>query len=171
MPASSETADLIATRKDDMLAALISSVPYAGFLGVRMERYGNEVTGILDYDPKLIGPADPPRLHGGATAGFLEVVAIIHLAWRNLRKNMNDDDFLNSSIDFSKAPVLPKTIGLNINHLHAGTPRRAFARANVLRIGERRATVQVEAWQESRDAPFSVATFNFLLPYKPTPLA
>lgn len=164
MPACAERADHIRRRWDAHLAQLVDSVPYARFLGVGIERHGNELTGVLDYHSKLIGPQNPSRFHGGATAGFLEVVAIVDLTWRGFRQNMEEDGTLSDAIDTSRPPIFPKTIGFNINHLYPGCPRRAFARANVVRQGRRHATVQVEAWQDLREEPFAMATCNFLMP-------
>ncbi len=54
----------------------MGSVPYAAFLGISVDRRGDEMTAVLRFDERLIGNPAIPALHGGVTAAFLEVTAI-----------------------------------------------------------------------------------------------
>ena len=46
------------------------------------DRRGDELTALLAYDDKLIGNPMLPALHGGVTAAFLEVTAIVGLGYK-----------------------------------------------------------------------------------------
>ncbi|MEO1961239.1 MAG: PaaI family thioesterase, partial [Paracoccus sp. (in: a-proteobacteria)] len=76
-----EPLDQIKTRRDSALRALATGVPYMTWLGIRFDRRGDELTAILPFDDKLIGNPALPAIHGGVTAAFLEVTAIIELSW------------------------------------------------------------------------------------------
>ncbi|MDN5568405.1 MAG: PaaI family thioesterase, partial [Paracoccus sp. (in: a-proteobacteria)] len=71
----------IKARRDSALNALVKGVPYISWLGIQFDRRGDELTAIMPYDGKLIGNPRLPAIHGGVTAAFLEVTAIIELSW------------------------------------------------------------------------------------------
>ncbi|TAG18243.1 MAG: PaaI family thioesterase, partial [Rhodobacterales bacterium] len=79
-----EPVQIIKQRREGLLRSLVEGVPYIGFLGIQFDRRGDELTAILPYHDSLIGNPMLPALHGGATAAFLEVAAIIELAWSSL---------------------------------------------------------------------------------------
>jgi len=151
-------------RRDAVLDALVQRVPYIRFMGISFERRGDELTGILAFDEKLIGNPFPPTLHGGVTAAFLEVAAIIELSWSCYRE---DFESAGTGQDPARSGVidrLPKTIDFTVDYLRPGLPRDAYARARVNRSGRRYASVHVEAWQDSRSRLFAQATGHFLMP-------
>jgi len=150
-----EPVHLIKDRRDGALRQLTAGVPYIGFLGILFDRRGDELTAVLPYDPQLIGNPALPALHGGVTAAFLEVAAIIELAWSVQWEAME-----------AGAPVglLPKTIDFSVDFLRTGLPRDAYARARVVRSGRRYASVHVEAWQDNRARLYAQATGHFLMP-------
>ncbi|MFT5066382.1 MAG: acyl-coenzyme A thioesterase PaaI-like protein, partial [Reinekea sp.] len=76
-----EPVQVIKQRRDAMLQNLAAGVPYVQFLGISFERHGDELTAILPYNARNIGNPMIPALHGGVTAAFLEVAAIIELSW------------------------------------------------------------------------------------------
>lgn len=156
-----EPVEVIKQRREAALARLVAGVPYIGFLGARFDRRGDELTAILPFHPSLIGNPMIPALHGGATAAFLEVTAIIELAWASLWEDMETGRIDPASEIF---PALPKTITFTVDYLRSGLPRDAYARATVTRRGRRYATVQVQAWQDNRARPFAQATAHFLMP-------
>jgi acyl-coenzyme A thioesterase PaaI-like protein len=156
-----EPVEVIKLRREAALARLVAGVPYIGFLGARFDRRGDELTAILPFHPSLIGNPTIPALHGGATAAFLEVTAIIELAWSTLWEDMETGRIDPASETF---PALPKTITFTVDFLRTGLPRDAYARAAVTRRGRRYATVQVEGWQDNRARPFAQATAHFLMP-------
>ncbi len=154
-----EPVQVVKSRRDAALAWLTSGVPYIGFLGMQFDRRGDEVTAILPFQAMLIGNPMLPALHGGATAAFLEVTAIISLSFASLWQGIEDGQIS----DFSGLPDLPKTINFGVDYLRAGLPRDAYARARVNRIGRRYASVQVEAWQDNVAKPFALGSGRFLM--------
>jgi len=156
MRAPPEPVGIVKDRRDAALRRLVGGVPYIGFLGVRFDRRGDELTAILPFADHLIGNPMLPALHGGATAAFLEVTAIIELAWSMQWEGMEQ----------GAAPLdaLPRTIDFTVDYLRAGLPRDAYARARVNRSGRRYASVHVEAWQDNRARLFAQGTGHFLMP-------
>lgn len=151
-------------RRDGMLKALVDSVPYIRFLGIRFDRRGDELTAVLPFDEKLIGNPLLPALHGGVTAAFLETAAIVELSWSTLWDDMEAGRLSADAALPQSLPRLPKTIDLTVDYLRSGLPRDSFARARVVRSGRRYGSVQVEAWQDNRARPHAQATGHFLMP-------
>ena len=157
-----EPVQVVKGRRDAMLRRLVDGVPYIGFLGIQFDRRGDELTAMLPFDPKLIGNPSLPALHGGVTAAFLEVAAIIELSWVTLWEDMEAGRIDPASV--GSGPMhLPKTIDFTVDYLRTGLPRDAYARARVNRIGRRYASVQVEAWQDNVAKPFALGSGRFLM--------
>ncbi|SFR44031.1 Acyl-coenzyme A thioesterase PaaI, contains HGG motif [Yoonia tamlensis] len=157
-----EPVQVIKQRRDAALQKMLEGVPYIRFLGIRMDRRGDELTGVLPYDDKLIGNPMLPALHGGVTAAFLEVTAIMELTWSMIWEDMEAGKITNDA----PRVVLPKTIDFTVDYLRTGLPRDAYARARVNRSGRRYASVHVEAWQDNRTRLFAQATGHFLMPQR-----
>jgi acyl-coenzyme A thioesterase PaaI-like protein len=121
-----------------------------GFMGIGFDRRGDELTATLPYDDKLIGNPMLPALHGGATASFLEVSAIIELSFQMLWDEIESGELDVETLTPETMPRLPKTIDITVDYLRTGLPRDAYARARVVRSGRRYASVHVEAWQDNR---------------------
>lgn len=155
-----EPVQVIKQRRDATLQNLVSGVPYIQFLGIRIDRRGDELTAILPFDEKLIGNPMLPAIHGGVTAAFLEVTAIIELSWAMVWEDMEAGNF----DDTAPRIAFPKTIDFSVDYLRSGLPRDAYARARVNRSGRRYASVHVEAWQDNRTKLFAQATGHFLMP-------
>lgn len=155
-----EPVQVVKERRDRALAALLGAVPYIQFLGVQFDRRGDELTAVLPYQDMLIGNPALPALHGGATASFLEITALIQLSWAHLWDDIESGDGLTAET----LPRLPKTIDFSIDYLRSGLPRDAYARGRVTRSGRRYASVQVEAWQDNRHRPIAHGTAHFLMP-------
>jgi len=162
--AAPEPVQVVKQRRDAALAALVGGVPYIRFLGVRFERLGDEITAILPFDDKLIGNPVLPAIHGGVTASFLEVAAIIELSWAMIWADMESGKLDPLTLDPEHLPRLPKTIDFTVDYLRSGLPRDAYARARINRSGRRYASVHVEAWQDNRARLFAQATGHFLMP-------
>ena len=158
-----EPVAVIKERREAVLKALVGGVPYIAFLGIRFDRRGDELTAVLPDQDNLIGNPMLPALHGGATAAFLEVTAIIVLSWSLLWDDMEKAAGGPMVIDPANLPRLPKTIDFTVDYLRTGLPRDAYARARVNRSGRRYASVQVEAWQDNHARPFAQASGHFLL--------
>jgi len=162
--ASPDSVQAVKQRRDAALAALVDSVPYLQFLGVMFDRRGDELTAILPYDDSLIGNPMIPALHGGATAAFLEVSAIIGLSWAMYWDKIEAGDFQEDPKEIPS--TLPKTIDFTVDYLRSGLPRDAYARAHITRSGRRYASVRVDAWQDNRSRPFAQAMGHFVMPRK-----
>ncbi|PZO64782.1 MAG: thioesterase [Paracoccus denitrificans] len=154
----------VKSRRNAGLAALVEGVPYIAFLGISFDRRGDELTGVLPFSEKLIGNPMLPAIHGGATAAFLEVTAIVGLTWAAMWEDLEAGRVAPDANVPDSLPRLPKTIDFTVDYLRSGLPRDAYARARVVRMGRRYSSVQVEAWQDNRDRPFAQATGHFLMP-------
>ena len=164
-----EPVQVVKQRRDAALKSLVAGVPYIGFLGIGFDRRGDELTAVLPFSEALIGNPALPALHGGVTAAFLEVTAIIELGWSALWEEMEAGRIDPARLDAAAAdpahlPWLPKTIDFTVDYLRPGLPRDAYARARVNRSGRRYASVHVEAWQDNRARLFAQATGHFLMP-------
>jgi len=159
-----EPVQLVKQRRDGALRALAEGIPYSNHLGVRFERRGDELTGLLPFDEKLIGNPMLPALHGGVTAAFLEVCAVIQLSWSYLWDDIESGRIDAAALTPETLPRLPKTSDFTVDYLRTGLPRDAYARARVNRSGRRYASVHVESWQDNRSRPFAQATGHFLMP-------
>lgn len=159
-----EPVQIVKQRRDGMLKLLTGRVPYIGFLGIQFERRGDELTATLPFKDELIGNPILPALHGGVTAAFLEVTAIMELSWSMIWEDMESGQIDLTNMDSVALPRLPKTIDLTVDYLRSGLPRDAYARARVNRSGRRYASVHVEGWQDNRSRLFAQATGHFLIP-------
>lgn len=161
-----EPVQIVKQRRDGVLRALVDGVPYIRFLGVTFERRGDELTAIMPFKEELIGNPMLPALHGGATAAFLEVTAIISLSWGMIWEDMESGALEIDDIDNISLPRLPKTIDFTVDYLRSGLPRDAYARARITRAGRRYASVHVEGWQDNRARLFAQATGHFVMPQR-----
>jgi len=150
--------------RDAALSGLTGSIPYNRLLGVRFDRLGDELTGRLPYKPALIGNPERQALHGGVTGSFLEIVALMQLAWEQALARMEADTEAAAAIAAGRFPPMPKTIDITIDYLRPGLARETFARATVQKAGRRVANLHVEAWQDSRSRPIAMLRGNFLMP-------
>ncbi len=164
MAAKREPAHVVEARRDAALAGLSHAVPFVNELGVGFERLGDELTGKLSYQEKLIGNPVLGALHGGATGAFLEITAQVTLAWARVWEMMEAGGETAAAIERGVDPALPKTIDFSLDYLRAGGARDSYARATIRRAGRRYASVSVEAWQEERSRPFISAVGHFLMP-------
>jgi acyl-coenzyme A thioesterase PaaI-like protein len=156
-----EPVQVVKSRRDAALSQLTEAIPYVRFLGVTFDRRGDELTAILPFKPALVGNPMLQALHGGATASFLEVTAVIELTWATLWADLEAGQ-IDAQSDI--LPRIPKTIDFTVDYLRSGLPRDAYARARLNRSGRRYASVHVEAWQDNRTRLFAQATGHFLMP-------
>jgi uncharacterized protein (TIGR00369 family) len=131
-------------RADDM-QALIEQIPYAQFLGMEVERKGNELTTVLPFKDMLVGNPNLPAIHGGVLGAFLELTSVIQLL------------FLTS------CESLPRTVDISIDYLRSGKPQDMYGRAIVTRQGRRVANVRAEIWQKEKAKPIAASHGNYLL--------
>lgn len=131
--------------QQERLSAALARIPYAGFLGVRAELKGDELTLVLPFGEHLIGNPMLPALHGGVVGALMELTAITQLAIA------------------SKSAKFAKTIDIGVDYLRSGKPVDTYARARVVKIGRRIANIQAEAWQNERSQPIAAMHGHFLV--------
>ena len=127
------------------MTALLDTLPYARFLGLKSRIEGEDLTVIMPFADHLIGNPMLPALHGGSTAALLEMTAIAQVSLTYPRLH------------------LPRPINVTVAYLRSGKPRDVYARARINKAGRRVAHVVAEAWQEGRDHPIAALTAHFLL--------
>jgi acyl-coenzyme A thioesterase PaaI-like protein len=159
-----EPMQMVKKRRDAALEALTQGVPYIQFMGIDFDRRGDELTATMHYDDMLIGNPMLPALHGGATAAFMEIAAVMELSWAMLWSDIESGKIDARDLKPEALPRLPKTIDFTVDYLRTGLPRDAYARARVNRSGRRYASVHVEAWQDNRKRLYAQATGHFLMP-------
>lgn len=130
----------------EQLQGFLGQVPIVQTLGMRCEIMGDDMTAVLPFQKKLIGNFTIQALHGGAIGMFLEMTAMAQL-------------YLASDVE---APA--RTINTTIDYLRQGKAEDLYARATVVKLGRRMASVQVEAWQAQRSKPVATLLGHFLLP-------
>ena len=130
---------------DTRLIAVLGSIPYAKFIGMRAELAGDEMTAILPFSDHIVGNPMLPAIHGGVLGAFMEMTALAQLSVAEPLKRQ------------------PRTIDVSIEYLRTGRPLTTFARAQIKKVGRRIANVHVEAWQEQRANPIAALRGHFLL--------
>jgi acyl-coenzyme A thioesterase PaaI-like protein len=159
-----EPMQVVKQRRDAALNAIVEGVPYIRFLNITFDRRGDELTGVLNFEDKLIGNPLLPALHGGVTAAFLEVTAVITLSWEYFFPMIESGEVEAEELFKADSVRFPKTVDFTVDYLRSGLPRDAYARAFVSRSGRRYASVRVEAWQDNHARPIAQATGHFLMP-------
>lgn len=133
----------------DELNALLQSIPYAKFLGVRAELAGDEMTAVLPFSQHLIGNPVLPAIHGGVIGAFMEITALAQL---RISEGLNKPEARQ-----------PRVIDVTIEYLRSGKPLTLYARADLRKVGRRVANVHVEAWQSERNNPVAALRGHFLV--------
>jgi len=124
---------------------LVEAIPYAQLIGLKFQRFGQDVLFQLPKNDDNIGNPILPAIHGGVIGGFMELSASLHLMM---------------SMDTG---TLPKMIDFSLDYLRAGRHQDTFAECQVWRQGSRVANVAITAWQTERSSPIATARAHFLL--------
>lgn len=127
------------------LEAFLAEVPIVKTLGMHCDIKGDDMTAVLPYQDKLIGNFTIKALHGGAIGTFLEMTAMAQV-------------FLETEMDLP-----PRTINITIDYLRQGRAEDLYARARLIKLGRRMASVRCEAWQSERQKPVAALMGHFLL--------
>ncbi len=139
-------ADLVnRAREHSDFDGLVSAIPYANFLGVRVELRDGELIGVLDYSDHLVGNPTVPALHGGTIGALLESTSIFQVLWQ------------------ADTLVLPKTINLTIDYLRSARPEQTFCHGVITKQGRRVVNVRAIAYQSDRDKPVASSNAHFLV--------
>lgn len=131
--------------RGELLEGFLAQVPIVKTIGMRCDIKGDDMVGVLPFQNKLIGNATIKALHGGAMGTFLEMTAMAQL-------------FLVADVERP-----PRTINITVDYLRQGRAQDLFARATVVKLGRRMASVRAEAWQAERDKPVAALLGHFLL--------
>ncbi len=123
----------------------IARMPFARELGMKCDIRGDEMTTMLPFEDRLIGNVAIRALHGGAIASFLELTAMAQV-------------FLVSDLT-----TPPRPVNITIDYLRQGHAKDLYARAFVMKMGRRIASVRAEAWQESKTEPVTALTAHFMV--------
>lgn len=133
------------TQETGDFSSMLASIPYAGFIGLQCDQFGDDL--IFRLPPKKANIGNPilPAVHGGVIGGFMELSAAIYL--------MMSQETLR----------MPKIVDFSLDYLRAGLDRETFAECQLTRQGNRVANVMITAWQKSRSQPIATARAHFLL--------
>ncbi|MDP1630631.1 MAG: PaaI family thioesterase [Caulobacter sp.] len=129
----------------ETVQATLARIPYAQFLGLRIELAGDEMTAILPFGQHLVGNPVLPAIHGGVLGAFMEMTALAQLLVTEGQARQ------------------PRVIDVSIEYLRSGRPLTTYARAEIKKVGRRIANVHVEAWQDRRSAPIAALRGHFLV--------
>ncbi len=124
---------------------LLEHVPYANFIGMAVERFGDELVFRLPARDGNLGNPVLPAIHGGVIAGFMEMSAIVQL------------------MVFMQTSKVPKVVDFSIDYLRAGYNKDTFAECRITRQGRRVANVNINCWQTNRKQLISTARAHFLI--------
>ena len=127
------------------VGALLARIPYAQFLGVKIELAGDEMTAVMPFGMHLVGNPTLPAIHGGVLGAFMEMTALAQLLLTEGQARQ------------------PRVIDVSIEYLRSGRPLTTYARAEIKKVGRRIANVHVEAWQDRRAAPIAALRGHFLV--------
>ncbi|MBY6185183.1 PaaI family thioesterase [Marinobacter hydrocarbonoclasticus] len=130
---------------DNDYSRLLDLVPYARFIGMECERFGDEMVFRLPPKEQNLGNPMLPALHGGVIAGFMEMSAILQL------------------MVLMQTTRVPKIVDFSIDYLRAGYARETYCECKITRQGRRVANVSVSCWQTNRKQPIATARAHFLI--------
>ncbi|GAA5187478.1 PaaI family thioesterase [Ferrimonas gelatinilytica] len=126
-------------------AGVLARVPYAQFIGMECERFGDELVFRLPPKKSNLGNPMLPALHGGVISGFMEMAASVQL------------------MVMMQVTRVPRIVDFSVDYLRAGYAREAYCECKITRQGRRVANVSISAWQTNRKQPIATARAHFLL--------
>ena len=124
---------------------LLALIPYAKHIGMRCERFGDELVFILPKNENNLGNPMLPAIHGGVVSGFMETSAMVQL------------------MVFMEHTKVPKVVDFSVDYLRAGHHRDTFCECRITRQGRRVANVIVNCWQSNKKNLIATARAHFLL--------
>ena len=124
---------------------VLSRIPYARLLGVRLEETPSGLICVMPFRDDLVGNVVLPAVHGGVVGAFLELTAMLQL------------------VENSGEERVARPINFSIDYLRSAGPRETRGRAEIVKHGRRIANVRVVAWQDDPDKPVAAGIGNFLL--------
>ena len=128
-----------------MSPRFLDRIPYARFMGFRVEREGDGLVCVLPFKDEIVGNARLPAVHGGVIGSFLEMTALLTL------------------LEQAPGERLPKPINFATDYLRSAGAADTRGRAEIVKLGRRIANVRVHAWQDDPKRPVAAGIGNFLL--------
>jgi len=126
------------------VSSLLDAIPYARFLGVRVERCGDAFETVLPFRDDLVGNTVLRALHGGVLGALLELTALLRLLEEEVGQ-------------------VPRPINFTVDYLRAAGPTTTRGRAEIFKLGRRVAVVHALAWQDDPARPVAAGNGKFLL--------
>ena len=121
-------------------ARLTEAAPYLRQLGLTVDGGGEGGTVRMTYSPELVGFE---ALHAGPVATLLEVAASLELSLHQAQEDR------------------ARLVTFTVEYLRPGRLADTFARAVIVKQGQRIANVRAEAWQQERARPIAIAQAVF----------
>ncbi len=125
--------------------SLVAAIPYARFLGIRVECDEGGLVCVLPFRPEIVGNSRLPAVHGGVVGAFLELTALIGL------------------LDESGSDRIPRPINFSTDFLRSAGPADTRGRAEIVKLGRRIANVRVVAFQDPPERVLAAGIGNFRL--------
>lgn len=135
---------VVLARESGDYSEIVPAIPYADFLGIRFEREGDGLVGVLPFAEHLIGNGRVGALHGGAIGALLEFTGTFNALHR------------------SSALTIPKTISLTIEYIRQANFEETRCRAEIIRQGRRVTNLRVMAYQSDSSKLVAAANAHFL---------
>jgi len=139
------SAALQALRESGQFEPVLTAIPYARLLGLRVTLIDGDPVTTMPGAEHLIGNPILRAMHGGTVGALLESAAIFKLIWE------------------IRSIAVPKTINITVDYLRSARVIDTHARAIITKHGRRVANVQVHAWQGDESKPVATAHAHFLL--------
>jgi len=127
------------------LNRVLEAIPYAQFLGVKVDQEGDLWRCVLPFRREIVGNPRLPAIHGGVLGAFLELTAFLKLYAE------------------AAGERAPKPINFSVDYLRSAGPRDTIAQADIFKLGRRIANVHVVAWQDDPDKPVATGNGKFRL--------
>jgi len=124
---------------------VLSTLPYARFLGLQVEQVDETLRVSLPFRPSLVGNLALPALHGGVVGACLEMAGLLQIVHQR------------------SGPPIPKTIDFTVDYLRAARAETLYAEAEVQRLGRRIVNVRMRAYQADRAHAVALGRANFLV--------
>lgn len=124
---------------------LVAAVPYAAYLGIRIEQGSDSRHYRLPFRPDLIGNSHIPALHGGTLAALLEMAMQFEVLISQAQQRV------------------PYPVDFSIDYWRSARTQDTLAACRLIRQGRWVAQVQAECWQDGPQHPVALARAEFLL--------
>ncbi len=125
---------------------LVSSIPYAEYLGMRIQQNINgEIIFHLPFQEKHVGNPMIRAIHGGILASFMECSATIMV------------------IGTVSHDHLPKCVNQTTEYLKSAKDVDTYARVKVNKAGRRILATTVSCWQQDESVPVAIAHLRFMV--------